>query len=138
MEIVVYDFTSRTNISIAPDGNAFHRVDGTPTHPNSFVDDYLSTVFATIMHRCDNPNILLNGWEKMLILPPPALLKRILDPFIAHTTLKPLKYTCLRYLMRHFKYSKKKNTVRVNISIIIFFTPYFRKLLPNDRNRIST
>ena len=58
---------------------------------------------------------------------PPALLKRILDPFIAHTTLKPLKYTCLRYIMRHFKYSKKNITVRINISIIIFFYSIFPK-----------
>lgn len=118
MEIVVYDFTSRTNISIAPDGNALHRVDGTLTHPNPFVDNDLSTVFAIIMQRCDNPNILLNGWEKMLILPP-ALLKKILAPFIAHHAEAPKIYLLAIYNAT-FQIQQKNITVRIIISIVIF------------------
>lgn len=83
-EIVVYDFTSRTNISIAPDGDAFHRVDGTPTHPNPFVDDYLSTVFCHNNAALRQSKHIAEWMGENVDFTPPSVVKKDIRPF--HST----------------------------------------------------
>lgn len=46
VKIIINDFTPRSNISITPDGNTFHRVDGTPAHTDPFIDNDLSSIFC--------------------------------------------------------------------------------------------
>ena len=120
MEIVVYDFTSRTNISIAPDGNALHRVDGTPTHPNPFVDDYLSTVFCHNNASLRQSKHIAEWMGENVDFTPPSVVKKDIRPFHSTHHAEAPKIYLLAIYHAAFQIQQKIITVRIIISIVIF------------------